>query len=851
MKRLVPYIAAMSISAIVSLSGGFAQIEFTRHTIDGQFDGPAGIFAGDIDGDGDMDVVGAAINSNEITWWRNDSNGTVSWTKQTIDGNFGRAAFAYAEDVDDDSDLDVLGASWDDNEIAWWRNDGGDPIVWTKQTIDGNFGNAHEVYACDLDEDSDIDVLGAGAADNEIAWWRNDGGNPIVWTKQTIGSNFEGARSVCVADFDGDNDNDVAGAALLSDDVTWWRNDGGNPIVWTEITIDGNFNGSHMVRVFDMDADGDPDILGAAYASADIAWWRNDGGDPLLWTKHFVDGNFASAVIAHAADFDDDGDLDVVGSGQDASDIAWWRNDGGDPIVWEKYMIDDNFGGVWPIDVKDIDGDFDVDIVAGGNSADEVRWWENTLYGAQFQSNVTTGHAPLTVHFSDLSKASPPPTAWQWDFNNDSLTDSEEQNPTWLYTEPGTYSVSLVVSNGSAAYSRLCENCIRVFDGESALEFNGQDSYASCPAAASLNLTDEMTIEAWIYPTGWGEFPNFGLGKIIDKRYLFLQLIESYPGFNQHSLRLQLFHQDGTLSYASSPEMSITLNQWQHVAVTYNGQDDVKVFVNGLEQIVSYTTLPSGPIMDNNPEDISLGNDESLSSTFEGIIDEVRIWKRARSGEDIAASMNSYLLGNEPELVANWQLNEGDGEILADHSGQGHQAILVNAAWIQGVNLNPPSIDDDEDGIINSEDNCPAVYNPEQKDLDTDAVGDACDNCPDDMNPDQSDTDQDSTGDVCDKCTDTDGDGYGDPGHPNSSCDEDNCPDVYNPHQTEVQRGDINCQDGINVLDVLAAINHILGNTELIGAPLDRADCNNDDNVNILDALGIINVILGIGECEP
>ena len=133
-----------------------------------------------------------------------------------------------------------------------------------------------------------------------------------------------------------------------------------------------------------------------------------------------VDGNFPSAVIAHAADFDDDGDLDVVGSGQDASDIAWWRNDGGDPIVWGKYMIDDNFGGVWPIDAKDIDGDLDVDIIAGGNSADEVRWWENMLYGAQFQSNIMTGHAPLAVEFTDLSDAASPLTTWKWDFNNDS-----------------------------------------------------------------------------------------------------------------------------------------------------------------------------------------------------------------------------------------------------------------------------------------------------------------------------------------------------------------------------------------------------------------------------------------------
>ena len=55
----------------------------------------------------------------------------------------------------------------------------------------------------------------------------------------------------------------------------------------------------------------------------------------------------------------------------------------------------------------------------------------------------------------------------------------------------------------------------------------------------------------------------------------------------------------------------------------------------------------------------------------------------------------------------------------------------------------------------------------------------------------------------------------------------------------------------INILDVLAVINHILDIEILEGLAYDCADCNADGEINIMDALGIVNVILDIGECEP
>jgi len=61
----------------------------------------------------------------------------------------------------------------------------------------------------------------------------------------------------------------------------------------------------------------------------------------------------------------------------------------------------------------------------------------------------------------------------------------------------------------------------------------------------------------------------------------------------------------------------------------------------------------------------------------------------------------------------------------------------------------------------------------------------ADDNCPDVYNPGQENADGDAVGDSCDTCTDTDGDGYGNPGFPENTCEVDNCPYVLNPDQED------------------------------------------------------------------
>jgi hypothetical protein len=100
-------------------------------------------------------------------------------------------------------------------------------------------------------------------------------------------------------------------------------------------------------------------------------------------------------------------------------------------------------------------------------------------------------------------------------------------------------------------------------------------------------------------------------------------------------------------------------------------------------------------------------------------------------------------------------------------------------------------VDTDNDGVKDTEDNCPENANTNQEDSDNDTIGNVCDNCPNIANSNQLDTDNDGIGDVCDNCPDiansnqldTDNDGIGD------VCD--NCPNIANTDQLDINNDGI------------------------------------------------------------
>ncbi len=354
-----------------------------KHTVDADFEGAWSVYSEDIDGDGDMDILGAAWGDDDITWWENsDTSPGIHWTEHLVDGDFLYATSVYSEDVDGDGDMDILGAAWGANDITWWKNVDGSGTSWVKHTIDGNFSGARSVYSEDIDDDGDMDVLGAAVKDDFITWWENIDGLGTSWTEHTVEGFFWGAISIYSEDIDGDGDMDVLGAAYYANDITWWENIDGLGMSWVEHNVVGDFDAASYVYSEDIDGDGDMDVLGAAYEGNDIAWWENVNGLGTSWVEHNIDGNFEGAGSVHSEDMDGDGDMDVLGSASTADDITWWENIDGSGTSWTGHTIDGNFNSARTVYSEDVNGDGNMDVLGAGLFAWEIAWWDLTQYSA-------------------------------------------------------------------------------------------------------------------------------------------------------------------------------------------------------------------------------------------------------------------------------------------------------------------------------------------------------------------------------------------------------------------------------------------------------------------------------------
>lgn len=256
------------------------------HVVDDLFDNARDVSAADIDGDGDLDVLGAAYGVNDITWWENDGTSVVAnWTEHTVDGAFSGAFAVHAADLDGDGDLDIIGGASEADLVVWWENDGTNVVAnWTEHEINASPGYIYDVHATDMDNDGDLDVLGASAASGEITWWENDGSG-AGWFEYTLITGYTGAQRVHSADIDGDGDMDVLAAAqhssidTIQGDFSWWENDGTNVVAnWTKHLVDGFVNDAnhlaYSVFAADMNGDGVMDILGADFEAGQLLWWE-------------------------------------------------------------------------------------------------------------------------------------------------------------------------------------------------------------------------------------------------------------------------------------------------------------------------------------------------------------------------------------------------------------------------------------------------------------------------------------------------------------------------------------------------------------------------------------------------
>lgn len=227
----------------------------------------------DLDGDGTPDVIATSWSGNEIAWWSNEGGDPVVWTKHTIANGFRGGHSSLAADVDGDGDLDLVGTAAQSSCVVLFLNDGGEPLSWTPQTLTSSMEGVRYATFGDLDGDGDLDVV-ATAFDGQLVWFANDGGRPPGWTAHLVDDTCTGGHWVNVADLDGDGSNDILVAPSSEHAIFWYANDGGSPVEWTRHDLGEAFPMPLTAVPIDVDGDGDLDVVGASWYTGEVRWWE-------------------------------------------------------------------------------------------------------------------------------------------------------------------------------------------------------------------------------------------------------------------------------------------------------------------------------------------------------------------------------------------------------------------------------------------------------------------------------------------------------------------------------------------------------------------------------------------------
>jgi len=232
--------------------------------------------AADLDGDGDMDVISGSVNDDTLAWYENlDGLGTFS--SENIISIAGNARSLSAADIDNDGDIDLLETSSGDIIVGWYENLDGAGTFGTQNPIGipPEPFSTISVFGVDIDGDGDIDVLTGAAGENNIAWYENlDGAGNFSDMKLISGVEFS-VLSVYAADLDNDGDNDVIAAAFNDGFITFYENLDGLGTFGPQQIINDSAIGANSVFTADLDNDGDIDILSASQNDDTVSWYEN------------------------------------------------------------------------------------------------------------------------------------------------------------------------------------------------------------------------------------------------------------------------------------------------------------------------------------------------------------------------------------------------------------------------------------------------------------------------------------------------------------------------------------------------------------------------------------------------
>lgn len=318
------------------------------------FVGVQGIEVADFDDDGDDDVM--AVGSRGVVIYNNE--GDYNFIQDLKDDK--RAERLQLVDIDKDGDTDAL-ITFPGSPVAvrWYENTGG--MNFTAHSL-GTTGDDPVAYAGDLDGDGAVDIVTAGQEGGLITLrrWMNDGNQ--LFTSTTMATNT-GISALAIVDRNANGFPDIIAGGTAG--LQYW--DTGDGVTWARADIDdANDNRTDISAA--TTATGGTWLATADYTANIVALYRSSSYGRLVVATE------VDAKVVKIIDIEGDGDLDLLVTAQDDNKIFLYQNDGTDNF--SENTLASGLQSVYGVATGDFDNDGDLDFVTGDHMQGTVFVYE-------------------------------------------------------------------------------------------------------------------------------------------------------------------------------------------------------------------------------------------------------------------------------------------------------------------------------------------------------------------------------------------------------------------------------------------------------------------------------------------
>ncbi|NOX45721.1 MAG: T9SS type A sorting domain-containing protein [Chlorobi bacterium] len=312
------------LALVLTLMGAKAQVFSPMQTISESPDDPLVVISEDFNNDGFDDVVYSSLGDNEISCnLFNPETGAFD-DFILLGTDFHYCTSLFPADLDNDGLVDVLAVSQVSDKVGWYKNTG-DGIFSLQPYLNEDATLAASVTAADVDLDGDMDVLSVQKTDNTVLLYLNDGSGDFS-ESIIVTASAQIPVVVTTADLNNDSYPDIIAGYGQTDKIVFFLNNGDGTFLPEEVITDQADFITNIVTA-DLDNDGNVDIVSVSKNDNKVAWYQNLDGNGSFSNQIIISQTLTNAYGLAVADFDLDGDTDIVASAPNDDKIYLFRND--------------------------------------------------------------------------------------------------------------------------------------------------------------------------------------------------------------------------------------------------------------------------------------------------------------------------------------------------------------------------------------------------------------------------------------------------------------------------------------------------------------------------------------------